>query len=145
MMNMNLLSVVTPPSIYHQPTQVRVEHSLRDNLPITDACLCAIATLSLPFDGSFSKLQLVWDSNPAAKKSWNGWKMWSLGAQKTIKRKQCVSGKRGNVFVIASSAVSIHGITAVSTPSLFAVLVSSPPDLSAAFSETLEGHLTTWP
>ena len=66
--------------------------------------------------------------------------MWSLGARKTIKRKQCVSGKRGNVFICASSAVIIHKITAASTP-LFASSDAALPDLTAAFYETLEGHL----
>ena len=51
-----------------------------------------------------------------------------------------MSGKRGEVFGIASSAVAIHGITAASAPS-FSGASADLPNFTAVFFKQIEGHL----
>jgi hypothetical protein len=84
--------------------------SSRAGLPITDAWLAAIATMSLLAASSFPKLRHEWDGLAPTSKTWTAWKKWALHSQKTVEREQKAAGNRGDSFGSASAAIATHGI-----------------------------------
>ena len=111
--------------------------SSRAGLPITDAWLAAIATMSLLAAGSFPKLRHEWDGLAPTSKTWTAWKHWALKSQKTVEREQRAAGNHGDSFGSATTAIAVHGIP-MTGPIRFAstATASQLPSLSE-----LESHL----
>ena len=73
--------------------------------------LAAIATGSLLAAGRVPKQRPDWDSLPCANKTWDAWRTTFRAHQLTLESKHRATGERGDVFVSAAAAITIHGIT----------------------------------